>query len=1239
MPDDIVPTAGEFPFSLPKDGRESAYLQWIRSHSSYLTLGGIAGYLGSIFKYAVGVLNISLILLPILLMLALILGKLHFTVLRNPIITSVSIAIAIGAFASLLPVVLGDVHNRVDLFRSEVEDRKQWNRITGWFVLGLLCGLAVVGFSWLLEAWRSVLQDVTFTWLGILSSVVAGAGTIATLQKILPTQPRRLPFSFPWRSIVFGATGLGLIVLSLLILVDFVVYGNPFYLLQFVPSTGTPEIYLVFAALMLSLAAITWRARKSGQRAYRRDTILSVLLCLSPLLCLMVIVDRTNGISSLVSKTKMAIGELTRPLKTLVTKDFSGEKLPIGYKEKLDRIMTRGNQLDDLYESVPAGNDSNKSMLISPWNLEYYRAAQMFVNDAQGLIEADDLDVFRMKQLIARIDRRGIVKLADAKLKSFPAVTPHTDVVAKDAPSIQDVCWRATISQVVRRIVSAEYRSQNIRTSEQFREEITTLLSEAKVKELLSELARNFPSARYQDEFASFTGRGSELKAADLGIGTRTTSSALGTIPYVAEPTLEFAKVVRVAALEGFTLSVDETVLESALADQSVVEPEHIDTLKQTLKRELLRRKMRGKSIADLVDDSRLAEVSTENVETARIARAVILERALVPEQNRDALKALAELAHPPVRSVGSLDTRMATYKSRPASVFQWDELIDIAMTKFTVQPGETDRFLPADQVVVMVGTGEFGDLELWSVRNQLSAQAYPIKHRLLLTVASLLLVVAFCFFDFNASSIHGFYRDSLSETFLLRSKDGHVEPEADVRLSELCQPGSISPYPLINAVINLQGSRDLGLRDTRCDSFLFSKLFCGGFRTGYVNTSVLERAYPHIKLNTAMAISAAAASPNMGRYTNGFAVMLMTILNVRLGYWIPNPMMLEVNALGEKGDVDNRFLEVFEKEFNQQIVTRWDAIYGSEKPSCDIASRPSAGLELVGYASSGGGIRSAALNLGIIQGLDEAGVFSHIDYISTVSGGGYIGCALVTSMRLRESASNKGSPAGDSIADCECVEESWRLPFFYLIREMVSQLNETSPWVNLSDGGHLENLGVIELLRRRCKYIIVGDGEAEPRSSEFVFNGLGTLQRIARVELGVEIYVDTNPLLPNKETGLSQQQWVVGRIIYPREGESSEEGYLLYLKSSLTGKEETAIQEYKKRNDQFPHESTIDQFFDMDQFESYRNLGVQIFRAAFGVMQVPAAENSSAKPSRKEFLSALEQLARSGEDKEIKSQ
>jgi hypothetical protein len=62
---------------------------------------------------------------------------------------------------------------------------------------------------------------------------------------------------------------------------------------------------------------------------------------------------------------------------------------------------------------------------------------------------------------------------------------------------------------------------------------------------------------------------------------------------------------------------------------------------------------------------------------------------------------------------------------------------------------------------------------------------------------------------------------------------------------------------------------------------------------------------------------------------------------------------------------------------------------------------------DLFGIALSGGGIRSATFNLGLLQGLESYGLLRCFDYISTVSGGGYIG-SFWTAWRKRHGGANR---------------------------------------------------------------------------------------------------------------------------------------------------------------------------------------------------------------------------------------
>ncbi|MBM3727225.1 MAG: hypothetical protein FJW40_17605 [Acidobacteria bacterium] len=159
-----------------------------------------------------------------------------------------------------------------------------------------------------------------------------------------------------------------------------------------------------------------------------------------------------------------------------------------------------------------------------------------------------------------------------------------------------------------------------------------------------------------------------------------------------------------------------------------------------------------------------------------------------------------------------------------------------------------------------------------------------------------------------------------------------------------------------------------------------------------------------------------------------------------------------------------------------------------------------------------------------------------------------------------------------------------------YLVKEMAGAAGAGSKHVYLSDGGHFENLAVYELLRRRCRFIIACDGEQD---ANLTFESLAGLIRKAWIDFQIIVRIDVNGIGQRDSNGLSRSHCAVGRILYPE----GDEGVLLYIKSSVTGDEPADIMQYRASSPTFPHESTGDQFFSENQFESYRNLGFHIGR------------------------------------------
>jgi hypothetical protein len=164
--------------------------------------------------------------------------------------------------------------------------------------------------------------------------------------------------------------------------------------------------------------------------------------------------------------------------------------------------------------------------------------------------------------------------------------------------------------------------------------------------------------------------------------------------------------------------------------------------------------------------------------------------------------------------------------------------------------------------------------------------------------------------------------------------------------------------------------------------------------------------------------------------------------------------------------------------------------------------------------------------------------------------------------------------------------------------------LDSKSGYVELTDGGHFENLGLYELVRRRVDLIVVSDASADP---ELSFASLANAVERVRVDFGVSIYFDRTPLsglypktakkgTETEKYELAARGYAVGTVKYPEApGEKEKEGTIIYIKPVLTAGLTADLLGYKDANEDFPHETTADQFFDEEQFEAYRELGYRL--------------------------------------------
>jgi hypothetical protein len=180
-----------------------------------------------------------------------------------------------------------------------------------------------------------------------------------------------------------------------------------------------------------------------------------------------------------------------------------------------------------------------------------------------------------------------------------------------------------------------------------------------------------------------------------------------------------------------------------------------------------------------------------------------------------------------------------------------------------------------------------------------------------------------------------------------------------------------------------------------------------------------------------------------------------------------------------------------------------------------------------------------------------------------------------------------------------------------------------------VSDGGHFENLGGYELIRRRVPLIVIVDAEQD---TDFRFGGLSNLVRKARLDFGAEIEFlsgaeldqivpaesrqtfgtldqlrrgvwDGDKLKEPGRTGFSKAHAALAWVRYDSPAALSR---LVYIKPSLTSDEPADVLEYHRSHPDFPHESTGDQFFDEGQWESYRRLGEHIAEQVLPFLNQP---------------------------------
>jgi Patatin-like phospholipase len=364
------------------------------------------------------------------------------------------------------------------------------------------------------------------------------------------------------------------------------------------------------------------------------------------------------------------------------------------------------------------------------------------------------------------------------------------------------------------------------------------------------------------------------------------------------------------------------------------------------------------------------------------------------------------------------------------------------------------------------------------------------------MAVALVVEVIASKNVNINRFSLHAVYRNRLVRGYLGAARQGRFpdqftgfDEKDNIRAHTLWPPkaddkrNTFGLFHVLNLSLNVVESKRLAWQERKAEPFTVSPRHCGSALLGFRPSDEYadlprDKSRPRgISLGTAMAISGAAVSPNMGYYSSPSISLLLAFFNVRLGWWLGNP--------GPRGEDS----------------------YTRQGP--DFAIKP-------------------------------------------------------------------------------------------LIDEAFGLTTDDKRYVYLSDGGHFEDLGLYEMVRRRCRFIVVIDAGED---ANFAFEDLGNAVRKIYIDLGIRIdFTGLRDLInrpPRAPVGQQQPQlpyYATGVIDYKAAaGDGSSNGTILYIKPALHWTEPAGIVSYARAHETFPHETTTDQWFTESQFESYRSLGFEI--------------------------------------------
>ncbi|WP_336490883.1 hypothetical protein [Methylobacterium nigriterrae] len=395
------------------------------------------------------------------------------------------------------------------------------------------------------------------------------------------------------------------------------------------------------------------------------------------------------------------------------------------------------------------------------------------------------------------------------------------------------------------------------------------------------------------------------------------------------------------------------------------------------------------------------------------------------------------------------------------------------------------------------------------SCRSRLLYEWAPLPLQLLIAAVLSTAVYIFGSVNVNRFSMHGIYRNRLSRGFLgsaRKSRDGDPFTDFDEADSPPVKDLTTAErrlLPVINMTLNLTNVRRADWAERKAAPFTATPFACGsaaldredqprtdgqppGPRGSYARTSDyagMETRGDRRNLSRGpllggmLTISGAAMSPNWGYHSSPTIAFLMTMFNVRLGAWLPNPAV-----------------------------------------------------------------------------------------------------ALRDDLKL-------ATPRNSVVA---------------LLSELGGRTTDTRQAVYLSDGGHFDNLGLYEMLRRRCARIVVIDAGQDETCTFFDLGNAirkAEIDGLAKIEMG-EMRILSRSAIEAETRQTEAAGYARGTIHYPGARDAAS---LIYIKPSYLRDIPVEVRAYGAKNASFPHESTANQWFSESQFESYRALGFFQIDSMFG--------------------------------------